>query len=130
MNKVLIYERQKLKPLVYDVSSTEKRLEAFQDLFKRLERENIFSLENRLEKQEKRFDLLKNPAFEDEDFVFVDVATLSKGKTGYVDRMTDSEWQARVDDTKAEIARIETRIDLKNKASGGDREAAEKLLRL
>lgn len=121
MNEVILYENRKPPPVVYDISTEEKREEAHRHLFKLLDEWNVFFFGSK--KQEEELKRLRNPEIENEDFVFVEGS-----RNSYVKRVSKDDLEERIEKLESEIETINHMRSLYESAKEGDLSAIRELL--
>jgi len=121
MNKVILYENPKSAQLVFDVSTEEKRKEAYRQLFETIDKYKGFFFSKK--RAEERLDRLQNPEIEYEDSVMVE-----SNKEGYVKKISKEKWRDKIESTKEEISSVQEKQKTYESAKKGDIESIRSIL--
>jgi len=121
MDKVIVYENKKCEPIVFDVSTEEKREEAYKQLFEVVDEYGVFHFST--ERQEEKLNRLQNPEIEYEDSVMIETE-----RNGYVEKISKDEWRGRLQHVRSQISFIQERQRMYEAAKEGDADAMRKLL--
>lgn len=124
MDKVILYKRNQRKDLVFDISTEEKKNEAFKKLFEIFDNYNAFSYDKKIENKKEKLKTYQNSEFKSDGQVFIDFGDK------YVKQYSENEWKEKIKRIKSDLKKWEKRKKKYERAKDGDIETIKEIVKM